>query len=52
MVSVETLVRIATYRGCGKVLTNIQTEMDKLSSAKEKRRFPSTGTLISKFSGV
>ena len=35
IISVETLVKTATHRRCGKVLTNIPTEMDKSSSTKE-----------------
>lgn len=35
IISVETLVKTATHRRCGKVLTNIQTEMDKSSSTKQ-----------------
>lgn len=34
IISVETLVKTATHRRCGKVLTNIPTEMDKSSSTK------------------
>ena len=33
--AVETLVKTATHRRCGKVLTNIPAEMDKSSSTKE-----------------
>ena len=32
---VETLVKTATHRRCGKVLTNIPAGMDKSSSTKE-----------------
>ena len=35
IISVETLVKTATHRRCGKVLTNIPAEMDKSSSTKE-----------------
>ena len=35
IISVETLVKTAMHRRCGKVLTNIPTEMDKSSSTKE-----------------
>ena len=34
IISVETLVKTAMHRRCGKVLTNVSTEMDKLSSTK------------------
>ena len=35
IISVETLVKTATHRRCGKVLTNIPAGMDKSSSTKE-----------------
>ena len=34
IISVETLVKTAMHRRCGKVLTNVSTERDKLSSTK------------------
>ena len=58
IISAETFVKTATHRRCGKVLTNIPTEMDKLSSTKQaiseyrNSDFQISGSAISSYKNI